>query len=240
MNILFFESEMDMPLKMVKLPLRSTVIKTSKGLLLISPIQFSKHQIKEIKEMGEVVAIIEPSLIHHLFVQDAIEHFPDAKVWGPVGCRKKTPHVHWDKIIGKDRWPYGKEVEVLPIKGMPSINEAAFFEKSSRALIVGDFCFNLLHPKGWAAPVMLRIMGIHKKFAVSRFFKLFIKDKKLFNQSVDKILKWDFDHIVMSHGEIVPADGKQKVLGALKERGYSFNLRTIASKVEPLRLAFSA
>lgn len=240
MNILFLESELRLPLGALHLPLRSTVVKTPKGTILFSPLDFTRHQIKEIREFGEVTDIVAPSLRHHLYLSKAMLRFPRATVWGPPGCRKKVWKISWDKVLGKDKWPYQSFIEVALIRGVPKFNELAFYDKESRALIAGDLCFNVLHPKGWAAPILLRLMGLHKKLAVSPYFKFFLKDRERFATSMDKILKWDFDKIAMAHGQLVTAKGKQMLAKALKARRLPFNEKAALEVREPIRLAYAS
>lgn len=218
MSVHFFESEISLAMGMIVLPVRSTVIKTSKGLIIISPIRFSDEQFKEIEKLGSVNTLVAPSLIHHLFLPNAIERFKSAQVWGPVGSPEKLPKIQWNFLFGKDQWPLIEEVDFQLIEGAPGMNEVAFFEKSSKTLVLTDFVFNLTNPKGWGAPVMLRLLGTFKRFAVSRFVYKFIVDKSAVEKSFRKILQWDFDKIVMGHGEVVTVDAKLKLQSALKFR----------------------
>lgn len=209
-----------MPLGMVKLPLRCTfLVGKGKG-ILISPIKFDFKQIMKIKELGPVTDIVAPSLLHHLFVGQARNHFPEARIWGLPGMEKKDPMVKWENIIGRDHWIYKDEVAELPVNGVPSMDEVAFFVKSEKLLIVTDLCFNLQKPKGWAAPVMLRLLGTYKRFGVSRLITRYMEDRAAFESSVRRIMEWDFDKIAMAHGELVEKDGRALLRAALRRRGF--------------------
>jgi hypothetical protein len=221
MDILFFESEISLVGKMIILPVRSTIIKTSKGIVIISPIKFTDEQFRQIESLGSVTDIISPSLLHHLFLPRAKNYFKEATVWGPPGCKEKLPEIKWSKILTKDTWPYENEIDLMIVNGCPEMNEVVFLEKRSKTLIVTDLVFNLTRPKGWGAPIMLRLLGTYKKFAVSRFIKKYLVDQKAFLNSVKNILNWQFTRVVMAHGEIVSVDGKNKFAVALETQGYS-------------------
>jgi hypothetical protein len=47
-----------------------------------------------------------------------------------------------------------------------------------------------------------------------------VRDKAAFQRSVEALTKWDFDRIIVGHGEIVETDGKRRLAGALKEAGF--------------------
>lgn len=222
MSIHFFESELDMPAKMVILPVRSTVIATSRGVVIISPIKFTPGQFAQIESLGKVTDIIAPSLWHHLYLPKTAERFHDATIWGPKGCKEKRPDIMWDKILGHDLWAHQNDIEMIPLHGMPNVNEVVFFDKATRSLIATDLVFNLQRPKGWASAIVLGLAGTYKKFGVSRILVNAVKDRAAFSESVKKIFSWDFDQIVMGHGDILVADGKIKLKNAFNERGFSF------------------
>lgn len=220
MKVHFFHSELSMPLGMVKLPLRCTFISGQGKGILISPVKFDFKQIMKIKETGPVTDIVAPSLLHHLFVGEARNHFPQARVWGLPGMEKKDPAVKWENIIGRDPWPYTEEIPELPVDGVPRMDEAAFFVKSEKLLIVTDLCFNLQNPKGWGAPIMLRLLGTYKKFGVSRLINRYMEDRPLFENSMKRILEWDFEKIAMAHGDLIEKGGKPLLRAALQQRGF--------------------
>jgi hypothetical protein len=87
---------------------------------------------------------------------------------------------------------------------------------------VGDLCFNLHRPTGWAAPIALRLLGNYDRFAISRSFWFFVKNKARFKHSVAKIFEWDFERIAMSHGEVIEKDGKSLLKKALQASGLLF------------------
>lgn len=219
MSLLFLESEIDMPLKMTRLPVRCTVVKLPNALILISPIRFTTEQYKQIDALGEVTDIVAPSLIHNRFVADAMERYKSAKIWGSVGYREKCPHVRWDFFFGEAPWPYGEQLDAILLEGQPEIKEVVFFDRDSRTLIVADALFNLKRPAGWASPVILRLMGTYGRFACSRLFASKISDKTAMASSLKKVLAWPFERIAMGHGDLVLSEGRALAEAAFRERG---------------------
>jgi hypothetical protein len=223
MKLLFLEDQISMPI--MKLPVRCVLVKTNKGVLMISPIKFTSSQLQQIMEFGEVTDIISPSLIHSLFIRKATKRFPNATVWAPPGMREKFPiekfpKMKIDKILTQDPWPYEDQIDIQLIKGAPKMTEVVFYCKQLRTILVTDLAFNLQHPHGWGARIFPRFVGTYKKFAVSRLWNLFIKDKTAFQKSIQGVLEWDFDQVVMSHGEILTSNGKAMLQKSASERGY--------------------
>ncbi|MES3039095.1 MAG: DUF4336 domain-containing protein [Bdellovibrionota bacterium] len=202
----------------VHLPIRSTVIPLAKGKLLISPIKFSPAQINEIQKGGEVTDIIAPNLIHNLHIEEATKNFPGATLWGTEGYPDKLPKIGWQKILGIAHWPYNDEVEIIKIEGAPKVNEFAFFHKPSKTLVVTDLCFNISEPKGMFAPMVFRLFGTFKKLAVSKMWNGYIKDKTAFQASVKRLLQWNFDRLIVAHGDIVQQNTRPALEQALREK----------------------
>jgi hypothetical protein len=218
MKILFLESEIKMPV--MKLPVRTSVIKTDSALIVISPIDFTDDQLKKIEQLGGVTDLVAPSMLHHLFMGKAFQKFPKAKVWGMPGLLKKRPDIMWSGVLGKDPWPYQSEIEMVMIEGISDMAEVAFFCKPLKTLIVADLCFNLQNPKGLGAAILTRMLGTYGRFAVSRLLARYMKDKAAFEKSVSQILQWNFEQIAMGHGDVLTSNGRKLLEQALHERGY--------------------
>jgi hypothetical protein len=48
-----------------------------------------------------------------------------------------------------------------------------------------------------------------------------VKDEAAFIASMRTILEWDFDRIIVGHGDVVERDGKDKLHGALVHAGFA-------------------
>ena len=199
---------------------RATLIKTERGSVLISPINFTPQQLSEIRAQGEVIAVIEPNAYHNLWATEARSLFPRATLWSVPGYEKRHPNLNPDKILTRDPWPYEADLKLKLLEGAPKLNEVVFYHPKTSTLIVTDLLFNMKNPKGLLAPIMFRIMGAYKKLAVSNLWKRFTEDKDKFRASISEILKWDFNRLVMAHGSIIESQAKPKLESALKATGW--------------------
>ena len=205
-------------MRLLPLPLRSTIVRTPLGLVVLSPTGNLATEQPRIEAMGEVVAIVAPNLFHNLFVEKAVELFPKAKVWGPEGLSKKCPNINLDFVLGRDPWPFADCLLPFAVRGMPSFNEFVFHHLPSKSLIVFDLCFNLSEPKQTTGKILLTLFGTRNRFAVSRIFRMFIKNKQAFAESVREILGLDFTRIIMAHGTIKSDSAKVDLEAALVAR----------------------
>lgn len=213
-----FESTLQMPL--LSLPLKSCLVKTNNGLILISPVPDIQKFADDIKAVGSVTDLVAPNALHHLGMANAIELFPDATVWGVPALKTKCPDIPWGKDLFTDQWPYSEDLEVVPLQGAPKLNEVVFFHQPSHSLIVTDLCFNYIHGKGLGYWLMFNIFGTYKRFAMARPLARMVENKPLFQASIDKALALDFHTIVIPHGVDVTDNAKERLKNALRERGF--------------------
>jgi hypothetical protein len=78
-DVLVLPSSKRMPL--MKLPVMSTAIRTSRGVVLISPGDQLKSQEAELDSFGRVTDLIAPNLYHHESMHLAQHILPHAGVW---------------------------------------------------------------------------------------------------------------------------------------------------------------
>ena len=72
-----------------------------------------------------------------------------------------------------------------------------------------DLGINICDSSPFVTRCVFKAMGMFKKFGWSKFEKwLFIRDSELFAASIQKILCWDFEKIVLSHGQVIESNGR--------------------------------
>lgn len=201
---------------LMHLPVRTVVFELDSARVLWSPA--SKLTIEQLREAGAITDIVAPSLTHTAGMKAAAEAHPKARLWGPEGVREKHPALVWHGVLGVDPWPYDRELALLPLAGVPKLNESAFLHRETQALYLNDIVFNVTHPKGLAAWLFFRMFGTYRRFAVSKLFLRFATDRPALEAAVANLARQDFVHVIPSHGEPVLNDGKPKLLAAFRER----------------------
>ena len=90
------------------------------------------------------------------------------------------------------------------------LNELAFLHASSRTLILTDLAFNVRQPTSFVTRIFLRINGALDKFGPSRLARaFFMKDHAAVRSGIERILTWDFDRVIVSHGDVLESGGPQ-------------------------------
>ena len=197
-------------------PCRCTLIEVQPGEFLIySPVPFSEQDLRSIENLGKVRWIVAPNTFHHLWVDKAQHQFIDAKTFVADGVATKQPKLEYDGILPDtvpDAWC--NTLEIARIDGS-SINEVVLFHKPTHSLVVTDLIFNIHKSKGWVAPLVFRIAGTYKKLAQSKLWRFTTRDRDLASASVEKILEWPIERVIMAHGCIVDEDARSKLAAAL-------------------------
>jgi hypothetical protein len=94
--------------------------------------------------------------------------------------------------------------------------EVVFFHKASRTLILTDLCFNVRRATAPLQRIVARLLDINGKFAPSRLFRVTTRNKRTARASRDRILRWDFDRVIVAHGDIVESGGKAALQKAFR------------------------
>jgi hypothetical protein len=208
-----------------KIGTRMTVIKMPNGgLFLHSPTKFDDETKRSLDALGEVRAIVAPSRAHHLFVSDYVKMWPAAKLYGPPGLvgdipglRARIgarPDLKLDATLGDDPQPeWAGEVDQHLFKGFTGLNEVVFFHRPSRTAIFTDLVFNV--PADFKdAWLFYTLVGGRGNFGPHRLIRMGIRDRKAARESVAKILEWDFDRVIVTHGNVLESGGKAKFADA--------------------------
>ena len=198
---------------------RTTVVAVREGLVLISPGPLNDEAVGELAEIGEVVGLIAPNLMHHLFLERAQSLYPQARTWIAPGLDAKRPELLYDEVLQAklaDLW--SGEMEQIQVGGMPKLNETVFFHNSSQTLILTDLAFNFRSCEHPPTRWMLRLNNAWKRFGPTRLLRyFFLRDQKEFAVDLAGILQWPFERVIVAHGEVLESGGRD----ALRE-GYSW------------------
>lgn len=201
------------------LEIRMTVIrKPEGGLILHSPIEISDALADELDAIGPVADILAPSRMHHTFVFGAERRWPDATLWGAPGLPDKRTDLLFDAILGDDTpAELGGAIETRLFAGCPLASEVVCFHPRSRTLIVTDLVFNIQRSDSALSQAYLRASGAWQTLAQTPLMRAVIRDRAAARHSLEGMFAWDFDRLIMSHGEIVERDAKRELARALRK-----------------------
>jgi hypothetical protein len=222
----------DRPLKYFGLEVgtRMTIIRLSTGdLVAISPIKIDRETIEQIALLGQIKYIIAPNLYHHLFITEFQSIYPDAQLWATSTLADKKPDLVIDRPLVDRRNSIFDEIDylffdgfqTLDLNGYTPLDEYVFYHRTSRTLILTDTAVYFDDRFVPMTQLVARLMGGYKLLRPSPLEKLATRDKIAVKKSVDLVLEWDFDRVIMAHGSIVETGGKKQF-----KSGYDWFLNT--------------
>lgn len=197
---------------------RMVVARLADGRLWIwSPIPIDAELARRIEALGEVGHIVAPNALHHLHFAAAAARFPRAERWiAPALVRKRPDLASCRTLADAPPAAWAADLDQLRVEGEPKLDEVVFLHRASKTLIVTDLVFNVLEYRGWFSGLVFRMVGAHRRLAQSRAMRMLVRDRAAAAASVRRILAWDFERIVMAHGEIVDHDARPRLSEALR------------------------
>jgi hypothetical protein len=200
---------------------RMSVVRLAGGrLLLHSPVALDAGLRAELDALGRVQFAVAPNRVHHLYAGEVARAYPGARLWIAPGLERKRPDLVYEAVLGDEApAPWRDEVEQVFFRGRPYENEVTFFHRPSRTLLLCDLAFNF--GPGSAAPtrLLMKLLLSYGRFGPSKLDPLLIRDRAAARASLERILAWDFDRVVVAHGDVLESGGREAL-----RRGYAWLL----------------
>jgi len=191
-----------------------TIVKLRDGAIWIeSPVPVSSKTLEEIKDLGPVKYLVAATPRHVWRLDNARKQFPDAQLWVCQPTRLTLQHGELP-ITGTltDTPPpdWADDFEQLAFKGNRFLSEVLFYHKKSHTVIINDLI--QMNKKVKGKPLtnfIFRIAGVlYPKGGVSRDLKMSFTDRDSARQSLEKLLSWDFNKLIIAHGDCIETDAK--------------------------------
>ena len=192
---------------------RMTVIRLADGsLFLHSPVTLDAATRAALDSLGPVRHVIAPSKAHSLFAAGYKPAYPDARLYGAPGLAERKPALGIDAVLGDESPPaWRDEIEQHVFRGAAVLNEVVFFHRATRTLLLTDLAFNVPHGRTAGARVFHWLVGTEGRFGPHRLVRLGIRDHAAARRSLERILAWDFDRVVVTHGDVLESGGKARL-----------------------------
>lgn len=210
------------PLKMLGVDLRRnvTVIRLVSGELIIhSTGPFSAEDLAAIRALGRPAWLLDGILRHDTFARQGRDAFPEAIYLAPPGFSEIVGFPTTPIIPAPDAWI--DELLAIELEGAPEAREVAFLHVASRTLILTELVFNFADEQPLWTEILLRVaVGGEHHPGMPRPVKAGVQDEAAFRASLDAMLAWDFDRIIVGHGDVIETGSKEKLRTALAAAGF--------------------
>jgi hypothetical protein len=159
--------------------------------------------------LGPVAAIVAPSLFHHLWAGEWKQAYPDALLCACPGLERKRADLAWDRVLGDaPEAPWQGELDQVFFAARTMENEVVFFHRASRSLVCCDIVFHLSrHPSRFTRLVAF-LLG-NRRPGATWLEHVMIRERAAAREQIDRMLAWDFERIVLSHGPLITSGGRE-------------------------------
>ncbi len=203
---------------------RMTIVELEPGVLWVhSPIEPTPNLQDAVDSLGAVKFIVAPNKIHSLGVEPWKKRHPAAEVWVSPQFRKRHPDAPVDHVIGADAPPaWSSQIDYLCFGGNIFLDEVVFFHHNSRTLIVTD----LIQRHDPAKETFFwrfgkRLAGVlGDKGGTAIDLRSAFRDRAAARASAEKLLRWNFDRVVIAHGKCITENARSTV-----EKAFDWALR---------------
>lgn len=193
---------------------RMAVVKLSDGSLWVnSPVSVPFETLKRITELGPVKYLLAATPRHVWRLAAWHLLFPHAQLWAsrPTPFTLRRGQLPFTGILGDDPPPaWAADLDQLAFKGNPLIEEVVFLHKQSRTVILDDLI--QIHPmlKGESfRNALFKLEGVASPHGgVGLEIRLSFIHRDLARRSLERLLSWDFDKLIIAHGACIEKNAK--------------------------------
>jgi len=191
---------------------RMSVIRLADGrLILHSPCDITPALKSAIEALGPVGWIVAPGTFHYLHLPSAQAAFPLAETWICPGLEAKRPDLAHDGLLGGEApAEWAGQIDQQLVADNRIISEVVLLHRASRTLIVTDLIerFGDHTPRvGWLLRLYWKLFGMWNRPRPAPEYAIGWRDRAAAAEALEHILAWDFDRIVLAHGDLVAAGG---------------------------------
>jgi hypothetical protein len=191
---------------------RTTIVRLDDGSLWVhSPCPIDGAIQAEVDALGPVGHLIAPGNFHWSNIEAAQKTWPDARVWICPGVERKCPGLSYDGILDMgSELPWSERFDRQVVDGHPLIKEVLFLHRPTKTLIVVDLIENIgdaTPGTNWALRWWFK--GPFRMWNRPRpapEYRLPFGGRAAIRASLDRVLDWNFERIIVGHGENIDHD----------------------------------
>ena len=200
------------------MPTRSLAVRMPDGALaVLSPLPDEDAR-RDVAMLGPVRFLIAPNSFHYVGLSSWRAAFPDAHAFLAPGLRARRPELADGAELAEGAATPFTDVLAHTVLGpIRGVSEVAFLHRPSRTLLLTDACFHIRHASRARDRLVYRMLGAWQRFGPSLTARtILLRDRAQVASFVTRICRWDFERIVVAHGEVLEAAGPEALCEAFR------------------------
>jgi hypothetical protein len=200
-------------------PTRMAVARLSDGSAWVwSPVALTDDIVEFMNTFESVGHIVSPNKIHHLFLAEWHERWPDALLYAPPGLAQRKPELLFDAELGGTPDPaWAPDIDQVIFRGSLAMEEVVFFHRESRTVIVCDLIqrHHEATMTGWRGMLMRVDSLVGKNGSTPREWRASFLRRGQARAAREKVLNWQPERLLIAHGECAQTGAKEIIDRAL-------------------------
>ncbi|MDH3647020.1 MAG: DUF4336 domain-containing protein [Gammaproteobacteria bacterium] len=188
-------------------PTRMAVARLSDGSAWVwSPVALTDELFDSVQAVGPVRHIVSPNKIHHLFLAEWSERWPEARVYAPPGLAQRKPDLSFDAMLGDEPDPaWAADIDQVIFRGSLAMEEVVFFHRQSRTAIICDLIqrFPEATAKGWKGMLMRLDSLVGEHGSTPREWRATFLRRSKARTAREEVMSWKAQRLLIAHGECV-------------------------------------
>lgn len=198
---------------------RMAVVRLSDGSAWVwSPVALTDQILDGVNAVGPVRHIVSPNKIHHLFLAEWSERWPDARLYAPPGLTERKTGLQFDAVLGDEPdAAWAADIDQVIFHGSFAMEEVVFFHRESRTALFCDLIqrFPEAGANGWRG-MLMRLDGlVGEQGSTPREWRASFLRRKEARAARDQVLRWQPERLVIAHGECAQTGASAIIQNAL-------------------------
>jgi len=200
-------------------PTRMCVVRLSDGDSWVwSPVALTEDLARAVEAIGPIRHIVSPNKIHHLFLAEWSERWPDARIYSPPGLARRKPELRFDAELGDEPdVAWAADIDQTIFRGSLFMEEVVFYHHESRTVIVCDLIQR--HPEskmsGWKGMLMQLDGLVGADGSTPREWRASFLRRGPARSARKKVLDWGAERLLIAHGDCAQTDAAAIISRAL-------------------------
>jgi hypothetical protein len=201
-------------------PTRMALARLSDGSVWVwSPVALTPELAAAVQAIGPVRHIVSPNKLHHLFLREWADRWPDARLYAPPGLARKKPELHFQAELDDEPIAaWSADIDQAVFRGSFAMDEVAFFHRASRTAIIGDLIqrFPESDVSGWKR-MLLKIGGLlgERGGTPIDWRTSFLRHGPA-RAALRKVLDWNPERLLIAHGMCAQTGAARIIAKALR------------------------
>jgi hypothetical protein len=194
-------------------PTRMAVVRLAKGELWVwSPVALGRELKAEIEALGPVQHLVSPNKLHHLFLAEWGEAWPEARLYAPPGLARRRKDLNFAAELGDSPEPaWDGQIDQVVVGGSLAMTEVVFFHRQSSTCLVCDLIqrHDPDEHTGWKG-LLMRLDGlVGPDGSTPREWRASFVKRSRARAALRRALEWQPERLVIAHGEWAPTGGTE-------------------------------